>query len=738
MIQLRPTFSESWYRVASLKPKLRAGAQISRQFYRGERWYVVRDPAGNQFHRLSDPAYCFIGLLDGRRTIEEAWDLVGGHLADDAPTQPEVIQILSQLYAANLLETDVTPDSAVLLRRHKEQQKRKMQNRLMNVLFPRFPLWDPDQFLVRWLPVVRHLFSKFGAVIWLIVVGAAVATLAPRWQELRTATAFALDFKNNLENVFWLWCTFVLIKLIHELGHAFACRRFGGECHELGLMFLVLVPTPYVDASTAWAFPSRWQRIFVGADGMIVELFFASLCAFVWLGTSHYNYMLINQLAYNAMLIASVSTLVFNANPLLRYDGYYILSDLLEIPNLRQKSVEYTMGLIKRHVFRLKLQQPLPPPGQRIWLFLYAVASSIYRVFVGVMIIVIVAFKVPVLGQLMAIGGIVTWLGVPLYKVSKYILLEPELHRKRWRAAFFAMAVAALAFVLVGRIPFPVRFTAQGIVEPRGKEVLNAQQAGFVTNIVAADGQFLHGPVRNHDGKIVKPGDLILVCRDDDLETAVASDRATLAATLLRKQRDLSLDRNEYAKDLAEEKVRTDKLNQDVEKQASLTIRAPIDGYLIAPKINQMMGVFIARGQEIAIVADTRELRIKVDVDQRDAQLVQEKPNMVTEIRMTGMSSTVLASNSVLVLPGAQGTLADPALGAAGGGEVPTDPKDPHGMRTVVPQFEVRVIVANAQSALVPGQRAVVRFTVDSEPLIVQWYRRFLQLINTQDTGKWM
>src|SRR3954466_15584742 len=147
MIQLRPTFSESWYRVAKLRARLRPTAQISRQYYRGERWYVVRDPAGNQFHRLSDAAYRFVGLLDGRRTVGEAWDLVGGHLADDAPTQPEVIQILSQLYAANLVETDIPPDATVLLRRHKVQQKRLMQGRLMNVLFPRFPLSAPDGLL---------------------------------------------------------------------------------------------------------------------------------------------------------------------------------------------------------------------------------------------------------------------------------------------------------------------------------------------------------------------------------------------------------------------------------------------------------------------------------------------------------------------------------------------------------------------------------------------------------------
>src|SRR5438552_18344652 len=181
MLQLRPTFSESWYRVVNLRARLRPSAQISRQYYRGERWYVVRDPAGNQYHRLSDAAYRFVGLLDGSRTVGEAWDLVGGQLDDEAPTQPEVIQILSQLHAANLLESDMTADSNVLLRRHKMQVKRKMEGRMMNVLFPRIPLWDPDRVLRRWLPFVRHLMSALGAVVWLVVVGFAIVMIIPKW-----------------------------------------------------------------------------------------------------------------------------------------------------------------------------------------------------------------------------------------------------------------------------------------------------------------------------------------------------------------------------------------------------------------------------------------------------------------------------------------------------------------------------------------------------------------------------
>ncbi len=281
MQQLRPTFSESWYRVADLRARLRGSAQISRQHYRGDRWYVVRDPAGNQFHRLSAAAYRFVGLLDGLRTVAEAWDLVGGQLADEAPTQNEVIQILTQLHAANLLETNITPDAQVLLRRHKKMVKQQWQGRLMNVMFPRIPLWDPDRFLCRWMPVVRPFLSWMGALLWLGVVLSAIFMLIPMWPTLKTSASNAM----NPNNWPFLWATFVLIKLIHELGHAFSCRRFGGEVHELGVMFLVFIPTPYVDASSAWSFPSKWAKMFVGAGGMIIELFVAAIMAFVWAKT---------------------------------------------------------------------------------------------------------------------------------------------------------------------------------------------------------------------------------------------------------------------------------------------------------------------------------------------------------------------------------------------------------------------------------------------------------------------
>jgi putative peptide zinc metalloprotease protein len=722
MLALRPTFSESWYRVQNLRARLRPSAQISRQFYRGERWYVVRDPAGNQFHRLSDAAYRFIGLLDGTRTVQEAWDLVGGTLADDAPTQPEVIQILSQLHSANLLEADIPADATVLLTRHKMLMKRQMQGRLMNILFPRIPIWDCDRFLKTWLPVARLALSKVGALVWLIVVIAAVAAMVPETSALWRAAGKATD----PGNWFYLWLVFVFTKFIHELGHAFACRRFGGEVHEMGIMFLVFIPTPYVDASTAWAFPSKWARMFVGAAGMIVELFFAAIMVFVWLNTSEDT--LVNQLACNAILIASVSTVIFNANPLLRYDGYYMLSDYLEIPNLRQKSTEYSLGLIKRHVFRVKQQQPLPPVRQRFWLFSYAILSSIYRVYIGILIIIMVAYTVPVLGILMAIGGVITWLVVPVYKIVKYLALEPELHRKRGRATVFTLATAIAIFIAIGVIPFSVYIHAVGVLEPEDKAMIYAKTPGFITEVRVKDGQYVH------------QGDVLLVCRDEELEGRIAQVRARLKALDARIRQSAVINLPQKAIDQIEINTLSEQLEEFQTREQDLTIKAPISGWLSCPKLEQFQGIYLQRGVEVAQINDMSKFRVRAVVEQRDAELATHAVDKNPQIRLVSNVERTIKGGDWKVSPAALAELPHTLLGYSGGGEIEIDPSDKSGKKPVVDQFELRVPVdEDSVEGLWPGQRAYVRIKYRDEPLIWQWSRRFWQMVQTQGhNSKWL
>jgi putative peptide zinc metalloprotease protein len=741
-LQLRPTFSESWYRVANLRAKLRPGAQISRQFYRGERWYVVRDPAGNQFHRLSDPAYRFVALLDGTRTVEQAWDLCGGVLEDDAPTQPEVIQILSHLYSANLIDADVTPDATVLLRRHKQLNKRKMQNRLMNILFPRIPLWDPDKFLKMWLPVNRLLFSKVGAIIWLVVVLTSVAFLAPFWNSpghsLKVAAEHAVDIRNNPVNLILLYSVFILVKFIHELGHAFACRRFGGECHEMGIMFLVFIPTPYVDASTAWAFPNKWHRIFVGAAGMIVELFFAAIAAFAWMNTGDIH-SVVAQLAFNAMLIASVTTLVFNANPLLRYDGYYILSDFWEIPNLRQKSSEYALGLVKRHVFNVKLQQPLPPPLQRVWLFTYAILSSIYRAFVGLVILMIVAYEIPVIGPLMAISGIATWFMVPCYKVFKYLAIDPELHRKRPRAIAFSASVLAALIVLIGIVRFPVNIDSEGVlsVDKADNRPLYAEQPGFIRQIGTTT-----GGVQLRDGDFVRKGQVLLVLENMPLQAQVQEAdarveqiraelmQATATSPVLAQGKQIELE-----KAIDQQKL----LARQLEK---LTIKAPIDGELIAPDLANKVGSFVGKdNKEVVRVENTHHQFVETVLPQEDYQLLDQQRNGLaahTEDRMVGDIANVIKAQSVNLVEVALSEAPSTALTQLGGGEGQLDPSERSKPTYMVQQFRADVVLDDSGNYVV-GQRSYVRFKLAKKPLVWQWGRRFWQLIDAKGaSAKWL
>ena len=730
LVALRPTFSESWYRVAKLKIRLRPGAHITRQYYRGERWYVIRDPAANQFMRLSDGAYQFIGLLDGRRTVVEAWDLAGGQLDDAAPTQPEVIQILSQLHGANLIEADISPDAQVLLRRHKAMQQRQWQQRAMNLLFPRIPLpFDLNGIVKRWMPVAKVLFSTGGLVAWVLVIIAAIAALAPDWKALSEQSSTALAYQNWV----WLWAVFVFTKVIHEFGHAFAVRKFGGEVHEMGIMFLVFIPTPYVDASTAWGFPSRWQRMFVGLAGMYTELFFAALMAFVWKFTNADTSPILNSMAYNAMLVASVSTVLFNANPLLRYDGYYILSDFLEIPNLQQKSKDYSWGLIKRHVFRIKQTQQLPPARQRAWMINYWVLSSIYRVFVGVMIIVLVSGRVPVLGVVMALGGVVTWCVVPVFKLLRYLMVEPELHRKRGRAWAFTGAVTAVLLFALALVKMPVRVWSEAILEAQQRQVLRAEYDGYVIDILA------------HDEELVSAGQSILVMENPTLLSQAQRLEANLAASRTRRQLAIATDQTQRV--IEEEQISA--LEQQLEiikkRQAELTIRAPFAGRLVAPRMHELNGVYLKRGQEFGIVATIDKLEARAIIEQSDAHYVnalQGRSTLVspvaldmdTEIRLVGDIGRILHPiGPPVAVPASQQQLPHPSLGSLGGGKAQVDPRDEQNMRPVSDVFEIVMNIDNADLKLMPGQRAYIRFTVGRASVVAQGWRRLQQMLQQRD-----
>jgi putative peptide zinc metalloprotease protein len=419
-----PFLSASWYRVAALRPQLRAHARIQRQRFRGQAWYVLHDSAAGKLHRFSPAAYRVIQLMDGERTLAAIWDEVAAAAGAAAPTQDEVIRLLAQLHAGDLLQADLPPDVEELAERSRKQKRQKLWQSFINPMSIRIPLWDPDNFLDRSWPLLKGLFGPLGPALWLLVVLPALLLAGLHWHEL---TANLSDQVLATRNLVLLWLVYPLLKALHELGHAYAVKSGEGEVHEMGIMLLVLAPIPYVDATAAGAFRSKWSRALVGAAGILVELFVAGIAMFVWVLVEP---GLLRAIAFNVLLVAGASTLLFNGNPLLRYDGYYVLSDLIEIPNLGNRSNQYWQWLAKRYLFGLKsIERPPASVGERRWFVFYGAASFIYRTLVMIAITLFIAGEFFVVGVVLALWAAITMFALPIGKGLAYVLSSPELQR---------------------------------------------------------------------------------------------------------------------------------------------------------------------------------------------------------------------------------------------------------------------------------------------------------------------
>ena len=721
----RPTFSESWYRVAHLCPRLRSTVQVHRQHYRGQLWHVLQDPTANQFYRLNEPAYHFVAMLDGRREVAQVWRICNEQLGDAAPTQVEVVEILGQLYVSNLLHAELPPDAQGLFERHRRRIRREVKGYVSQFLWIRIPLLDPDRFLDATLPMVRWLFSWAGFVLWmaLLVMGGYFAVtnlgeLVKQGQEIFRRTTL-------LGHLPLLYGTLVVLKACHEFSHAYACKKFGrqaggpGEVHVMGVMFLVFMPLPYVDASSAWAFRGKRDRIVVSLAGMMVEFALASVAVAVWANTGPGA---INSIAYNIIFIASVSSVLFNGNPLLRYDAYYVLSDLLEIPNLASRSRDYIKYLVKRYGWGVRrLRNPGHAAGEKGWLAVYGVASTLYRVFIVTMILLFMTDRLPdalfAIAVVMAVAAGIVILVVPVFKFGHYLFSNNELFRTRGRAISTSLLVIAAALGSLGFIPVGDHCRVDGVVEPVRMAAVFADADGFLADYLPS-------------GRWVEPdGEPLFQCVNRELTAEKQRLQAQLRL-LQAKRRAYVIQETAAGQMLDREIAALGERLQYIDKQiSSLTRRTSLAGLWIAPNIERLRGVYLQRGAEVGQVADPGELLIRAVADQQLAAMAFEARPKV-EIRVKGRPDMELTGRITDILPAGQKHLPSVALGYAVGGSIPTAPDDPKGIKAAEMVREIHIVPDNsAHVRLLSGQRVVIRMNLPDKPLLSQWWRGLRQLL---------
>ena len=648
--------------------------------------------------------------MDGRHRVEEIWEVGRTRLGEDAPTQEEMIQLLSQLHAVDALQSDVAPDTAELNKRSEKQRHSTLKQNLRSPLFMRFPLLDPERFLVRFLPLVRPVFSWFGVLLWLGAVGTAVFLAGVHLPEL---TRNITDRVLAPQNLVLLWLTFPFVKALHEFGHAFAVKVWGGEVHEMGIMLLVLTPIPYVDASSASAFREKRHRILVGAFGMIVELFVASLALFVWINAEPGTFRAV---MYNVILIASVSTVLFNGNPLLRYDAYYILTDLLEVPNLGTRGMQYMLYLIERHLFGIPdVEPPLSTPGERVWFVIYTVASFIYRISIYAAIILFIAGKFFTIGMLMAGWAAVTMIILPLGKSVRFLFSSPKLGRKRGRAILASVFGLALVATLLGLVPVPLSTRAEGVVWVPERCYVRAGTDGFVDQILATPGTQVR-----HGDPLIKCFDPLLPAEIRVLESRLRELEATY---------DIQRVSDRVKAEITKEEIRqvSSELKRARERADELTVSSPMSGRFLVPMAQDLPGRFVRRGQLLGYVVERTAISARVVVSQSDVDFVRRR-TLGVHVRLPENLAETLPAILRREVPAATNQLPSRTLSREGGGEIAIDPRDTLGITAFQKLFLFDLELPAQARFYNVGGRVYVRFDHGREPLVYRWYRGARQL----------
>lgn len=706
------TFSETWHRVAQARLGLLPSVAVHKQRFRGADWFVLRDTYTQRFFRVTPEAWRFIARLTPDRTVDDLWREYIDRHPEDAPGQEDVIGVLAQLHHSNLLYYGNRPDSLAIFDRYREHRQRELRGRLLGFLYIRIPLWDPNDWLNRIRDFVHLATSRFVALVavGLLLLGAALAV----------ANGDALvDQTQGLlapSNLGWLYLCMAGMKILHELGHAFVVKRFGGDVHVLGIMLLVFVPLPYVDATASWGFRRRRERMLVGGIGILIELLLAALATMVWVLTGP---GLVNSLAFNVMFIGSVSSLVFNGNPLLRFDAYYVFSDLVDIPNLYQRASQQWMYFADRWLLGTRTaESPARDAREWWWLTGYGAASFVYRILVVTAILLFVTDQWFAIGVLFAFTTLTMLVLMPGWKWISH-LFSDRVHRNRPRALAASVALVLLPAAMLAWMPLPAAIKAPGIIEAEQSTTLSATVSGVLETIEVRDGARLAA------------GDVIARLGNPQIGLELRIVREQIHENRLLRNRALEQDMSEVAPLTERLAYLAEREAELLRREGDLELRAPHAGVWVGERLSERLGTWIPRGEAVGRLVDDAELRFSAVVSQEQADRLFDTPPTAGALRLQGQTDTTVQLPELRILPYQRQQLPSAALGWMGGGEVAVRSDDERGQIAAESFYEVRALFPDdhAALALAHGMSGWLRLPLPAEPALTQLWRSLQQLL---------
>ena len=471
--------------------KMRADLSARRHTYQGRSYWVVKEPVGLKYFRFQDEEFAVLNMLKEKVSLEEIKDRFEEEFAPHKITYQDLQQFIGTLHRSGLVVSDAPGQGPQLKRRRDERERKELLGKLSNILAVRWKGIDPERILRFLYPMTRWLFSTPAIVFFACLGIAALLLIGVQFDVFRSRLP---EFNAFFGPKNWLTLMAVLCvtKIIHEFGHGLLCHHYGGECHEMGFMLLVLTPCLYCNVSDSWMLPSKWQRAFIGAGGIYFELIMASIATFVWWFSEP---GLLNHLALRVMFICSISTVLFNGNPLLRFDGYYILADLIEIPNLRQKATKILQNKAGEICLGLEMpEDPFLPQTNQFMFGLYTVAAVAYRWFVFASILfflnsVFEPYGLKVVGQCIALAGLYGLIVQPIWQLGKFFHVPGRMDQVKWHRLYITLAVIGLVIAGILCLPVPKNVTCSFELQPRDVRTVYVETPGQLTEVVAQPGQ---------------------------------------------------------------------------------------------------------------------------------------------------------------------------------------------------------------------------------------------------------
>lgn len=612
-------------------------------------WYHVECRDLGRFFRIGLSEYTFISLFDGSTTPATAMGLTARILGADAFTEEQATSILLWLIENDLATRVDAGFNGSTSSHQSDRETREALNRL-NPFFLRLPFGNPDRLAEK----LTHYFGWLHAwptVIAALFVGLTALTyVANDWAEFQQSARTVLAPDNWL----WLTLTWVGLKVIHESSHGIACKRLGGNVSETGLIFILCAPVAYVDVTSSLRFRSKWQRIQIAAAGMYAELVVAAFALLIW---TQVGSELGKHLLHNVVLMASLSTLLFNANPLMKFDGYYMLSDWMEIPNLAARGNDVLRSFARQFLLGQQSAPTTEMPLRRRFIVAYGVAAAVWKVLVTVGLLIAASTFFHGLGLVFVAIVAALWFGQTLWKsFSKTRRLFREQPARFVRAATAVSAVLLATLGLLFLTPWPFERIAPGYVEHRDLTSIRAGSPGFIRHVAIQDGQQ------------VTAGTVLIQLENQELEAELNDVLAALSQSAVRYNTHLKDQKQAAAQSEAANHAALEKRLREKRRQFdSLTIKAPIDGQVMSRQLDWLKNTYAHEGDELLTIGNDSQKDFIVSVAQEDGS--QLKPGTAISLRLTG--NNTLTSTVRQITPRASHVPPHGAITVMAGGPLP-------------------------------------------------------------------